>query len=268
MWRIFALVLIAVSSSGVQGRNLGIIGGDNAERGEFPWIVSIRQLKDLGFTHFCGGSIIGEDWVVTAGHCCHGKTRFSISAVGGGVDLDIIEFEEQRKNIDKIILHENYNHSHPDPMNDICLLKTKTPFEWTEWVQPVKLPKSMAEYSEGTNGTVAGWGETGVPIIPTLPEHLKKVTVPVMSDEKCAKVYAEDNKQLVVIDSMICLQDPDNRYLGTCSGDSGGPFTINSTLVGLVSWGEGGCATTGYPSVLTQVSHFVDWIKDKMSNEM
>ena len=44
MWRIFALVLIAVSSSGVQGRNLGIIGGDNAERGEFPWIVSIRQV--------------------------------------------------------------------------------------------------------------------------------------------------------------------------------------------------------------------------------
>ena len=77
-----------------------------------------------------------------------------------------------------------------------------------------------------------------VPIIPTLPEHLKKVTVPVMSDEKCAKVYAEDNKQLVVIDSMICLQDPDNRYLGTCSGDSGGPFTINSTLVGLVRYGS------------------------------
>ena len=44
MWCIFALVLIAVSSSGVQGRNLGIIGGDNAERGEFPWIVSIRQV--------------------------------------------------------------------------------------------------------------------------------------------------------------------------------------------------------------------------------
>ena len=42
------------------------------------------------------------------------------------------------------------------------LYQTKTSFEWTEWVQPVKLPESMAEYSEGTNGTVAGWGETGV----------------------------------------------------------------------------------------------------------
>ena len=51
------------------------------------------------------------------------RNSIAISAVGGGVDLDIIEFEEQRKNIDKIILHENYNHSHPDPMNDICLLK-------------------------------------------------------------------------------------------------------------------------------------------------
>ena len=54
---------------------------------------------------------------------CQCRISIAISAVGGGVDLDIIEFEEQRKNIDKIILHENYNHSHPDPMNDICLLK-------------------------------------------------------------------------------------------------------------------------------------------------
>ena len=89
-----------------------------------------------------------------------------------------------------------------------------------------------------------------VPIIPTLPEHLKKVTVPVMIDEKCAKVYAEDNKQLVVIDSMICLQDPDNRYLGTCSGDSGGPFTINSTLVGLVRYGSVIFSPTGITQYL------------------
>ena len=58
------------------GGNVGIIGGENAKRGEFPWIVSIRQLKDLGFTHYCGGSIVAENWVVTAAHCCKGQSRF------------------------------------------------------------------------------------------------------------------------------------------------------------------------------------------------
>ena len=29
--------------------------------------------------------------------------------MAGGVDLDIVEFEEQRKNIDKIIPHEDFN---------------------------------------------------------------------------------------------------------------------------------------------------------------
>ena len=38
------------------------------------------------------------------------KHYFSaISAVAGGVDLDIVEFEEQRKNIEKIIPHEDFN---------------------------------------------------------------------------------------------------------------------------------------------------------------
>ena len=50
------------------------------------------------------------------------KYNFSaISAVAGGVDLDIVEFEEQRKNIEKIIPHEDFNFD--NLTSDICLLK-------------------------------------------------------------------------------------------------------------------------------------------------
>ena len=91
-----------------------------------------------------------------------------------------------------------------------------------------------------------------------------------MSDTDCFQIYnATDVDGLQVVDSMVCIQDPSNRYKGTCHGDSGGPYTLDSdsSLVGLVSWGKGGCAATGYPSVLTQVSYFVDWIIDKMATE-
>ena len=100
---------------------------------------------------------------------------------------------------------------------------------------------------------------------------LHKVSVPVLSDADCRLKYSSQDVPAVA-DSMICVQNSSDIYKGTCAGDSGGPFTVddnNSTtaqLIGLVSWGEGGCADTGYPSVFTQVSYFVDWIRDKLDN--
>ena len=55
-----------------QGR---IVGGEEAVDGEFPWQVSLRQITGVGATHFCGGSVIDKDWVLTAAHCCAGQVR-------------------------------------------------------------------------------------------------------------------------------------------------------------------------------------------------
>merc|ERR1712012_343024 len=43
-----------------------IVGGEVAADGEFPWQVSLRTLGGVGQTHFCGGSIIDKDWILTA----------------------------------------------------------------------------------------------------------------------------------------------------------------------------------------------------------
>ena len=48
---------------------------EEAVDGEFPWQVSLRQITGLGATHFCGGSVIDKDWVLTAAHCCAGQVR-------------------------------------------------------------------------------------------------------------------------------------------------------------------------------------------------
>lgn len=47
-----------------------IVGGREAERHDWPWQVSL-QTTDTSF-HFCGASIIGDRWLVTAAHCVEG----------------------------------------------------------------------------------------------------------------------------------------------------------------------------------------------------
>ena len=44
-----------------------IIGGQNAKEGSYPWLVNLFLLNDGDdFGRLCGGSILSENWIVTA----------------------------------------------------------------------------------------------------------------------------------------------------------------------------------------------------------
>ena len=48
-----------------------IIGGREAKEGEFPWQVSIGRISVTSgiITHFCGGTILSSNTILTAAHC-------------------------------------------------------------------------------------------------------------------------------------------------------------------------------------------------------
>ena len=58
---------------GVRNRVLGkIVGGENTDKGEFPWQVGLVQsitLKNSSTLPFCGGILLSSDTVLTAAHC-------------------------------------------------------------------------------------------------------------------------------------------------------------------------------------------------------
>jgi secreted trypsin-like serine protease len=60
--------------------NEGIVNGQNASLGEFPWMVSVmiegNDSKPVEVTDLCGGAIISSFWILTSVQCFRVKKYF------------------------------------------------------------------------------------------------------------------------------------------------------------------------------------------------
>ncbi|TOF86826.1 peptidase S1, partial [Vibrio parahaemolyticus] len=235
--------------------NYKIVGGTDAEPGEFPYQLSFQETF-LGFSfHFCGASIYSEKWAITAGHCVYGdnyNNPSGLQVVAGELDLSRNDGTEQYSSVSRIILHDGFDYDLLT--NDIALLELAQPLEFNENVGPVTLPE-QGHQATG-DSVITGWGtltEGG-----STPDVLQKVTIPIVSDEECRNDYSADD----VYDYMICAGVPEGGK-DSCQGDSGGPMVASDTgspyLAGIVSWGYG-CARPNRPGVYTEVAYFVDWV--------
>lgn len=81
-----------------------IVAGVEAVPHSWPWIVSLQAFD---FGHFCGGSIINNEWVVTAAHCCIDMDPVNVTIVIGAHDITLGK-DEIRVKVNSLITHPSY----------------------------------------------------------------------------------------------------------------------------------------------------------------
>ncbi|XP_051244508.1 polyserase-2-like [Dicentrarchus labrax] len=246
-----------LSECGQPPLNTRIVGGQPAPAGSWPWQVSLHRGG-----HFCGGSLINNEWVLTAAHCFPSSSTDSLVVYLGRQSQEGSNPNEVSRTVTQIINHPSYDSRTND--NDISLLKLSSPVTFTNYIRPVCLAASGSTFYNGTDSWVTGWGTIGSGVPLPSPQDLMEVEVPVVGNRQCNCDYGVGS----ITDNMICAG---LRAGGkdSCQGDSGGPMVSkqNSRWIqeGVVSFGVG-CALPETPGVYTRVSQYQSWINSQITS--
>ncbi|XP_036392375.1 ST14 transmembrane serine protease matriptase a [Megalops cyprinoides] len=237
-----------------------IVGGQNANEGEWPWQVSLH-IKGAG--HVCGASIINNKWLVTAAHCVQddNKIKYSQPSVweaylGLHIQKQNTKFTVKR-NLRRVIAHPYYNHYTFD--HDIALMELDSPVTLNEYVMPICLPSPAHEFPAGKSVWITGWGATreggyGASV-------LQKAEVRIINSTVCNQLMGGQITSRMVCAGVLA------GGVDACQGDSGGPMSSLESdghmfLAGVVSWGDG-CARRNKPGIYTKVTKYRGWIKEQ-----
>ncbi|XP_047988464.1 lectizyme-like [Leguminivora glycinivorella] len=210
-----------------------LIGGLSTKPSKHPYLVSIQTRFFRIRAHICGGTLLSESWILSAGHCvtesfivkwlpmdavAGSNNAHEMHGLGFGPDAQIAP-------VDRRIAHPNY--AGGIGPNDIAVLHTSNPFKFTKFIQPAMLPLiSKATYESPL--TLTGWGILKTTFFfPDLPRYLQEVNVTFIPYKECYEAIEsiKDKGETNPLDekSNICT-GPLSGGVSACSGDSGGPL--------------------------------------------
>ena len=217
-----------------------IVGGSAAGEGDYPFQVA---LTDSDGFQYCGGSVIGSSWILTAAHCVESDKNKpgNVYVVTGRTNLGDTSRGQ--------VIRASAIHVHPDYDGsawDAALVRLST-----ATTAPAIALSGAANDNLETPGTVlrvTGWGDQTNTLGLTATNQLRWVDVKVVSDNECGQTNFGFHAP-----TGVCAAD---LAKDSCQGDSGGPLFWNGSpriQVGVVSYGTG-CGLPKFPGVYSEVN--------------
>ena len=257
IFQLFMCLVVTFAHAEDDGPSVRIVGGVTSTEA-YPWMVSIQRIPNDGSFHFCGGTLIGKDWVLTAAHCLDDDTtaedlEMFIGAIPGGVH----NLGEARS-AEWIMIHPDYDSE--SQLADIALIKLSI----SSSKAPIKLLNQASSAALMQNDTVRtmGWGVTEEGNWDSLPSQLREVDLKLQADSVCQATYGESSEYWELF---ICAGEVSGGK-DSCQGDSGGPLVVQANgewaQAGIVSWGDG-CGVAEKYGAYTKVAKFLSWIEQR-----
>lgn len=240
-----------------------IFGGTDAVANSWPWMIIFYQVTKCSSPSaassacytVCGGTIISNNYILTAAHCIDTTNVDSITIIAGMHQQSSTTESNTRqvRSVSNIYIHPNYDTV--NYFNDIALIRVNISFAYTTYVQPACLP--VTDPTADDEVIIAGWGTNRLD--GEVSDILKQAYTTVIGD--CSSYWTQIQES-----SQICVANLDSGD-SACHGDSGGPLLyLNNNqyvVAGVASYGYT-CNTAGtnnLPNVYTRVSNYKTWIK-------
>ncbi|XP_028128366.1 phenoloxidase-activating factor 2 isoform X2 [Diabrotica virgifera virgifera] len=246
---------------------------NEAEYGEFPWMVAILNknylLQGLDKPLACGGSLITPNVVLTGAHCVYRNKTFDLTVRAGEWDTQTTKerLPYQERNVNQIIFHEEFV---PGILhNDVALLILDEAVNKADHIGTICLPPQNLKINS-KNCFVTGWGQKDFGRKGKFQAILKKIELPTIDKRICQDALRTTRlgPKFGLHSSFMCAGGEEGK--DACTGDGGSPLVCPDpshperyVQVGTVAWGIG-CGTLNVPGVYADVAQFRNWIDQKL----
>ncbi|XP_039301749.1 chymotrypsin-2 [Solenopsis invicta] len=200
----FSFLALSFSQNGIL-----VLNETKAEKDETSYQVSLQNKNNSD--HFCNGSILNENYIITAAHCVENKQAEDVRVVAGTINLNN---SKSLHNVEEIIIHENYD-PNDSWINDIALLKVTPSFENSTTIKTVELRLTNVENYDPA--VVSGGGRLSR--TSTNTNKLQRVDFYIANHSCYERQYQERFKIKVYQNKQVCAYNSSSEG----NQDSGGP---------------------------------------------
>uniref|UniRef100_A0A8D2D369 Chymotrypsin-like elastase family member 1 n=1 Tax=Sciurus vulgaris TaxID=55149 RepID=A0A8D2D369_SCIVU len=242
--------------------NAWVVGGTEARKHSWPSQVSLQYQSGSSWFHTCGGTLIKENWVMTAAHCV--DHPMILRVVVGDHNLRQEEGTEQYLGVQKIVIHPYWNSDNVTAGFDMALLRLDRSVTLNSYVQLATLPLKGIILFSNNPCTITGWGRSNAN--GQLVHTLQQASMRTVNNTICSS----PSYWGFHVNSIMMCADGSGVNAG-CQGDSGGPLHClvrgKYSVHGVTSFVSSlGCNVPMKPTVFTRVSAYILWINKVISS--